>query len=101
MPGLSARAATSPPESVTARLILRSRTLGSSRTSRVPSAVPPLVDILRSGSWRSAMRAAARGMAASGSGKVSPKRALKRPARSRISSRCWRWSSPTGTRVAR
>lgn len=29
--------------------------------------------------------------------KVSPKRLLKRLARSRLSSTCWRWSSPTGT----
>ena len=30
-------------------------------------------------------------------GVVVPKRPLKRTARSRVSSRCWRWSSPTGT----
>ncbi|CAM5377986.1 hypothetical protein SANTM175S_07166 [Streptomyces antimycoticus] len=29
--------------------------------------------------------------------KVSPKRPLNRSARSRVSSMCWRWSSPTGT----
>ena len=36
----------------------------------------------------------------SGSANVSPNRALKRRTISRASSRCWRWSSPTGTRVA-
>ena len=30
---------------------------------------------------------------------VSPKRVLKRWARSRLSSTCWRWSSPTGHTV--
>ena len=38
-------------------------------------------------------------MCGSGSVKVSPKRLLKRSARSRVSSMCWRWSSPTGTCV--
>ena len=37
----------------------------------------------------------------SGSGKKSPKRAFQRRATSRDSSRCWRWSSPTGTKSAR
>ena len=37
------------------------------------------------------------GSMASGTMNVSPKRVLNRWARSRVSSRCWRWSSPTGT----
>ena len=37
-----------------------------------------------------------------GSGTVStgPNRAFIRSARSRVISRCWRWSSPTGTNAA-
>ena len=43
----------------------------------------------------------ARGMRASGTTSVSPKRELNRRATSRMSSRCSRWSSPTGTSSAR
>ena len=38
-------------------------------------------------------------MRASGRGKISPKDRLKDSAMSRDSSRCWDWSSPTGTMV--
>ena len=47
------------------------------------------------------IRAPTSGIRASGTTSVSPKRALKRSAASRISSMCWRWSSPTGTSWAR
>ena len=46
------------------------------------------------------MRAVSFWMSASGSVKVSPNRLLNRFARSRVSSTCCRWSSPTGTPVA-
>ena len=51
------------------------------------------------GSCRSMIRAPTSGMRCSGTTRTSspsPKRALKRRATSRISSRCSRWSSPTG-----
>ena len=86
------------PESVTARLNLRRMTSGSSSTSTVPCSLPPVVDILRSGSCRSRTRAPTSGMRCSGTtSRSSPKRALNRAATSRMSSRCSRWSSPTGT----
>ena len=43
------------------------------------------------------MRAPTGGIVPFGTTKVSPKRWLKRMAMSRASSRCWVWSSPTGT----
>ncbi len=46
------------------------------------------------------IRAPTSGIRCSGTTRVSPKRSLKRRAISRISSTCWRWSSPTGTSVA-
>ena len=63
--------------------------------------VEPEVDILRSGSCRSMIRAPTSGIRCSGTTSVSPKRSLKRIAMSRMSSRCSRWSSPTGTSCAR
>ncbi len=56
--------------------------------------------ILIAGSWRSKIFAVSLRMYALGTVKVSPKRPLKRSARSRVSSMCWRWSSPTGTSCA-
>ena len=101
-PGLSSARTMSLPESVTARLNLRRTTSGSSSTSTVPCSDPPVVDILRSGSWRSRTRAPTVGMRCSGTTRrPSPKRALNRAATSRMSSRCSRWSSPTGTSAAR
>ena len=97
-PGLSAAARTSEPESVTADMIFFFSRDGGSSTRIVPSSVPPVVDILFVGACRSMMRAPAGGIAASGTLNVVPKRPLNRIAMSRISSRCWRWSSPTGTR---
>ncbi len=97
-PGLpSGSCRTSRPESVTALLIFFRTTSGGSAISTVPCAVPPVVDIFFSGSWRSMIRAPISGYTPSGTTKVSPKRALKRSATSRESSRCWRWSSPIGT----
>ena len=63
----------------------------------VPASDSADLDILFVGSWRSMTRAPAAGTTASGSTKVSPNRALNRSATSRVSSMCWRWSSPTGT----
>ena len=54
-------------------------------------------DILRVGSCKSITRAPACRMVALGTVNVGPNRALNRSARSRVSSTCWRWSSPTGT----
>ena len=59
------------------------------------------LDILAAGSWSDMIRAPVLGMIGSGRGNSSPKRALKRSARSRVSSRCCFWSSPTGTASAR
>ena len=74
---------------------------GSSRTKTVPCSVPPVVDIFAVGSWRSMIRAADLGDPVLGHDQDrSPKRSLKRRAISRISSTCWRWSSPTGTSSA-
>ena len=100
-PGLSGAARTSRPESVTAEPTFLRIVFSSSSTSTVPCSVPPVVDIFRSGSCRSMIRAPTSGSTSSGTTSVSPKRALKRRAISRISSTCWRWSSPTGTSVAR
>ncbi len=101
MPGLSGARRTSLPESVTALLTFLVITFGSSSTSTVPCGVPPVVDILFSGSCRSMIRAPTFGNVPSGTTSSSPKRSLKRSATSRISSMCWRWSSPTGTSLAR
>ena len=54
-------------------------------------------DIFAVGCCRSMMRAPTVGNVAFGTTSVGPKRWLKRIARSRVSSTCWRWSSPTGT----
>ena len=63
----------------------------------VPGAWSSDLDIFDVGSWRSMIRAPATGKVAVGTVKVGPYRLLKRSARSRASSTCWRWSSPTGT----
>ena len=101
MPALSGPRTTSLPESVTAERNFLTMTSGSSRTSTVPCGLPPVVDIFFSGTWRSMIRAPTAGTRSSGTTSVSPKRALKRSATSRINSTCWRWSSPTGTSFAR
>ncbi len=100
-PGLSGERTISFPESVTALPSFLRIVFSSSRTRTVPDGVPPVVDIFRSGSCRSMIRAPTSGTRSSGTTSVSPKRSLKRRAISRISSTCWRWSSPTGTSVAR
>ena len=55
--------------------------------------------IFTAGSCRSITRAATGAVTACGTTNVSPYARLNRMARSRASSRCWRWSSPTGTAV--
>ena len=97
IPALSGRRTMSVPESVTADLTFRATTSGGSRTRTVPCSVPPVFDIFRSGAWRSMIRAPTSGIRPSGMTKVSPYLALNRWAMSRVSSMCWRWSSPTGT----
>ena len=54
-------------------------------------------DILIVGSCKSVIFAVSRTMYAEGTVNVLPNRVLNRCARSRVSSRCCRWSSPTGT----
>ena len=101
MPGLSGARRTSEPESVTALFTFLTIVSGSSSTRIVPASLSDVVDIFWVGDWRSMIRAPTSGMRCSGTTSVSPKRALKRCATSRASSRCWRWSSPTGTSSAR
>ena len=100
-PGLSGARRISLPESVTAERNFLATVAASSSTYTVPWTLPPVVDILRSGDCRSMIRAPTSGIRGSGTTSTSPKRALKRSATSRISSMCWRWSSPTGTSCAR
>ncbi len=58
------------------------------------------LDILAVGSCRSVILAVSRMMYGAGTVNVLPYCVLKRWARSRVSSRCCRWSSPTGTASA-
>ena len=97
-PGLAASSArTSPSASVTALMILRRIDAGSSRTSMMPCGDDADLLILIDGSWRSVILATSGRMYGPGTTKVGPNRWLNRCARSLVSSRCWRWSSPTGT----
>ena len=100
-PGLVSKSKlTSLLESVTARLNFFAIEVGSSNIPIVPFADSEDLDILFLGSCRSITRAATFGIAADGMISVSPYLELKRSAMSRVSSKCWRWSSPTGTRSA-
>ena len=86
--------------SVTADLIFFAVTDGSSSSQIMPSSVS--ADLRHLGG-RILQVVDLRGLLqdrASGTTKVSPNRELNRCARSRVSSMCWRWSSPTGTTVA-
>ena len=56
-PGLSSARRTSLPESVTAERNFLRIVSGSSSSLTVPCGVPPVVDILFVGSWRSMIRA--------------------------------------------
>ena len=58
-------------------------------------------DIFAVGCCRSRILAVSSRMYGSGRGNAFLNRVLNRPARSRVSSRCWRWSSPTGTYFGR
>ena len=69
-PGFSGRRRISVPESVTALFTFFRTVSGSSRTNTVPGSVPPVVDIFRSGSWRSMIRAPTCGMRPSGTTSV-------------------------------
>ena len=99
-PGLSSALTTSRPESVTAERTLRRITSGGSSTFTTPRSEESDVDMRLSGSWRSMIFAPISPYVPSGTTNVSPKRWLNRCAMSRASSRCWRWSSPTGTTSA-
>ena len=97
-PGLAASSARMLPSvSVTARAIFRRIASGSSSTSMMPATDEDDLLILAVGSCRSVIFATSRMMYAAGTVNVSPYRWLNRMARSRLSSRCCRWSSPTGT----
>ena len=86
---------------VTALFTFFSETFGSSSSSMMPLGADEDLLIFAVGSCRSVIFAVALRMYGAGTTSVSPKRWLKRCARSRVSSRCWRWSSPTGTWSAR
>ena len=86
--------------SVTAERIFFAIRVGSSLSSTMPFSVelePLIFDV---GSWRSMILADSLRMYASGTESTSPNRAFIRSARSRVISRCCRWSSPTGTNAA-
>ena len=83
--------------SVTADLIFLADRDGSSSSSMMPFGDDADLDIFAVGSCRSVIFAVSRTMYAEGTVKVGANRVLNRCARSRVSSRCWRWSSPTGT----
>ena len=68
---------------------------GGASRSIVPAG--SLFAILRVGSVSDMIRAPASPISGSGTTKTSPTRALTRSARSRVSSTCCFWSSPTGT----
>ncbi len=98
MPGLaSSSARTSLPESVTARLTFLRIDAGSSSTSMMPCGEDVDLPIFAFGLSRSVIFATSARMYGRGTAKVGPNRWLNRCARSLVSSRCWRWSSPTGT----
>jgi hypothetical protein len=69
-------------------------------SSRKTQPVGRLLLILAPGSCRSRTLPVSFTMYGCGTVKVSPYRVLNRIARSRVSSRCCRWSSPTGTWLA-
>ncbi len=86
--------------SVTADRIFLADRAGSSSSSTMPFGDEADLDILAVGSCRSVILAVPLMMYGSGTVNVSPNGVLNRWARSRVSSRCWRWSSPTGTSSA-
>ena len=88
------------PVSVTADRIFLADLAGSSSSSMMPFGDEADLDIFAVGSCRSVIFAVSLRMYGSGTVSVGPERVLKRWARSRVSSRCWRWSSPTGTASA-
>lgn len=96
----SASKRTSRPVSVTAERIFFAERFGSSSSSTRPFAADADLLIFAVGSCRSKIFAVSLTMWGSGTVNVLPSRLLKRCARLRVSSRCWRWSSPTGTAFA-
>ena len=101
MPGFrSGSKVTSRPVSVTAERIFFADLAGSSSSSTMPFGDDADLDIFAVGSCRSVTFAVPLMMYGLGTVNVSPNVVLNRWARSRVSSRCWRWSSPTGTASA-
>ncbi len=88
------------PVSVTAERIFLAERAGSSSSSMMPPGDEEDFDIFEVGSCRSTIFAVSLMMCGAGTVNVCPKVELKRCARSRVSSRCCRWSSPTGTASA-
>jgi hypothetical protein len=88
---------TRPTVSVTARDTVRRITSGGSSSPIRPAPAPVVLPIFAVGSARSMIRAAVSGRTPSGTVNVRPYRELNRIATVRASSRCWLWSSPTGT----
>jgi tryptophanyl-tRNA synthetase len=87
-------------DAVTAERSFFARRAGSSIISRMPFSVEVVLLIFDVGSWRSMIFADSLTMYGSGTVSTWPKREFIRSARSRVISRCWRWSSPTGTNAA-
>ena len=87
------------PVSVTADRIFFADIAGSSSRSTTPAGDDADFDIFAVGCCRSAIFAVSLRMYGAGTTNVAPNVVLNRCARSRVSSRCWRWSSPTGTGV--
>lgn len=83
--------------SVTALFTFFAVTFGSSSRLMRPFGAEADLLILTAGSWRSKIFAVSLRMYGAGTVNVWPYRPLNRSARSRVSSMCWRWSSPTGT----
>src|SRR3954466_2949902 len=83
--------------SVTADLIFLAIELGSASRPTPPACEEDDLLIFEVGSCRSQILPVDATMYGSGTRRVGPNRPLNRWARSRVSSRCWRWSSPTGT----
>ena len=92
-----------PMESVVADMIFLAARLGSSFSIIFPFSEESDLDIFFSGVVRLRMRIPSVwpinfiwSLVGAGTTKVSPNLLLKRIARSRVSSMCWNWSSPTG-----
>src|SRR3989344_4223838 len=86
------------PESVTADFIFWRIFSGESPIAMLDNTLWGF-DIFLVGSWSDRIFLPAGGCSSFGMGNVCPKRLLNLRAMARVSSTCWRWSSPTGTTV--